>query len=52
MLASKEKEGKEAELLLTAEGRVEEGMVGWKDVCVQGSSEACEHRDEKEAETF
>lgn len=32
MLAMKEKEGTEAKLLLMAEGRVEEGMMGWKDI--------------------
>lgn len=32
MLATREKEGTEDKLLITAEGRIEEGMMGWKDV--------------------
>lgn len=33
-----------------AEGRVEEGMMGWKDACAWGFYEACEDRDERKAE--
>ena len=50
VLAMKGKEGAETVLLWTAEGRVEEGMMGWKDACARGFCEACEDRDEKKAD--